>query len=146
MPEVTVAGHPLHTILNDVPVTLMPLSLGMDLAHLASGKDSYADAAYYTMVGGCASAAAAGATGIADYLSLPDQSSAKRRGTIHLAFNMALAALYIVNLLLRARRKPRSGLLPAILSLVGVAGLLISVWHGGQLVYDEGMGTEEEAI
>ena len=63
MPLTTFAGHPLHPQLITMPAGLLPFSLVLDLLHLKTGRRSYADAAYYTMIGGLAGGVAAGAAG-----------------------------------------------------------------------------------
>lgn len=52
MPQATFAGHPLHPQLIVMPAGLPPFSFLLDLLHAGTGDHSYADAAYYTMMGG----------------------------------------------------------------------------------------------
>jgi uncharacterized membrane protein len=52
--------------------------------------------------------------------------------------NVGLLALTGLNLLLRRRRRS-AGTLPMILSLITTAGLTVSAWYGGHLVYHHGM-------
>lgn len=52
MPQVTLMGHPLHPQLIVLPAGLLPFSLLLDAMHAATRDQSYADAAYYTMMGG----------------------------------------------------------------------------------------------
>jgi hypothetical protein len=47
--------------------------------------------------------------------------------------------LFGANLMLRQCRRPPTGALPMLLSLVGNAGLFVSAWYGGKLVYEPGM-------
>jgi uncharacterized membrane protein len=138
MAQTTLAGHPLHPQLIGFPVGLLPYSFVMDLMHLATGKKSYADAAYYTMVGGCVGGLAAGAAGAADYLTIPRNTESKKVGTLHGGLNLGVMALYGLNLLLR-RGRSSPGPLPVLLSLLGTAGLVVSQWYGGELVYKLGM-------
>jgi uncharacterized membrane protein len=110
----------------------------MDLLHLATGKKSYADAAYYTMVGGYVGGLAAGAAGAADYLSIPPGTESKKVGTLHGGLNLGIMGLYSLNLLMR-RGRHSPGLFPTLLSVLGTAGLVVSQWYGGELVYKLGM-------
>lgn len=139
MPKATLAGHPLHPQLIVAPAGLLPFSLVMDAMNLATGEKSYADAAYYSMVGGFVGGMAAGAAGAADYFTIPPDSHTKRIANLHAVLNIGLLGLTGVNLLLRRKRKARVGTLPALLSLVGNAGVLVSSWYGGHLVYDHGL-------
>ncbi len=52
MPQVTLMGHPLHPQLIVMPAALLPFSLILDVLHAGTRDQSYADAAYYTMMGG----------------------------------------------------------------------------------------------
>jgi len=139
MPVTTFAGHPLHPQLVEFPLGLLPFSFVMDLMHLATGKESYADAAYYSMVGGYAGGLAAGAAGAADYFTIPPNSQSKKVANLHATLNLGIMGLYSINLLLRRGRRPPTGVLPTFLSLLGTAGLIASAWYGGELVYELGM-------
>lgn len=144
MPQVTLGGHPLHPQMIVMPAGLLPFSLFLDLLYAATRRRSFADAAYYTMMGGFVSGLAAGAAGAADYQTIPATSPAKKIGTVHGIMNVSLLTLTGMNLLMRRRRR-EPGLLPILLSAVGNAGLFVSAWFGGHLVYHHGMrvrGTE----
>ena len=138
MPLTTFAGHPLHPQLITMPAGLLPFSLVLDLLHLKTGRRSYADAAYYTMIGGLAGGVAAGAAGAADYLTIPPENTAKKVAETHAVLNIGLLALTSLNLALRSHGR-RSWSLPLLLSLVGNLGLFVSAWYGGHLVYEHGM-------
>ncbi len=138
MPRTTLAGQPLHPQLVSLPIGLLPTSFVLDLMYLATGDRSYADAAYYTMVGGSAGGLAAAAAGAADYFTIPPHSESKKVANIHAGLNLGVMGLYGLNLLTRAGRRP-PGPLSLLLSLVGTAGIVVSQWYGGELVYKLGM-------
>jgi uncharacterized membrane protein len=142
MPNVTLAGHPLHPQLVEFPLGLLPFSFVLDVLHAATGKQSFADAAYYTMVGGYVGGMAAGAAGAMDYLSIPPKSESHEVANVHAGLNLGIMGLYSLNLLLRSRRRRGTGVLPMLLSAVGTAGLIASSWYGGELVYKLGMRVE----
>jgi uncharacterized membrane protein len=138
MPQITLAGHPLHPQLIVMPAGLLPFSLLLDALHAKTRDQSYADAAYYTMMGGFIGGIVAGVAGAADYGTIPEDSKAKHVGKVHGLMNIGLLGLTAINLLLRRkRRSPRP--LPIMLSLAGTAGLAVSAWYGGHLVYHHGM-------
>jgi uncharacterized membrane protein len=139
MPKTTFAGHALHPQLIVLPAGLLPFSCALDAMHLATGDKSYADAAYYTLVGGLVGGLAAGAAGAADYLTIPAESRTKRTANLHATLNIAALGLTGVNILLRSKQRKRVGGLPALLSLVTTAGVLVSSWYGGKLSYEQGM-------
>lgn len=151
MPQITLAGHPLHPQLIVMPAGLLPFSLVLDALHAGTGDHSYADAAYYAMIGGLLGGVAAGAAGAADYGTIPRDSEARKIGMIHGMMNVGLLALTGLNVWMRRKRRS-PGALPMLLSLVGNAGLFVSAWYGGHLVYHHGMrvrgsplaGTPEE--
>jgi len=152
MPQVTLMGHPLHPQMIVMPAGLLPFSLVLDAMHAATRDQSYADAAYYTMMGGFWGGLAAGAAGAADYGTIPSDSKAKAVGRLHGVMNVGLLALTGLNLLMRRKRRS-AGALPMTLSLLTIAGLTVSAWYGGHLVYHHGMrvrgtdlaGSPEEA-
>jgi uncharacterized membrane protein len=138
MPKSTLAGHPLHPQLIAAPMGLLPFSCVMDLMYLATGDEEYADAAYYTLVGGLVGGVAAGAAGAVDYLAIGNHQPAKKAANLHAILNIAALSLWGVNLSLR-RRRQRSGRLVASLSVIGTLALLVSQWFGGYLVYNKGL-------
>jgi uncharacterized membrane protein len=52
--------------------------------------------------------------------------------------NVGLLAMTGLNLLMRRKRRS-AGALPMLLSLVTTAGLTVSAWYGGHLVYHHGL-------
>lgn len=138
MPKTTLFGHPLHPQLIAFPLGLLPFSGMMDAVYLATRKRSYADAAYYSMVAGYAGAAIAGLAGLPDYLAIPDKTQVKRTANTHVILNIAVTSLYTVNLASRTSNR-RPGVIQALMSLVGFAGLFASSWFGGHMVYHQGM-------
>lgn len=137
MKQLTLAGHPVHPQVISGPVALIPFSAVMDVMYLATGKQGYADAAYYSLVGGVATGAAAAVTGAADYLTISPGGPMKQTANTHALLNVGMMTLQVVNLGLRRQRS--SGLAPAILSLIGTAAVAVSSWYGGKLVYKHGM-------
>lgn len=138
MPQVTLMGHPLHPQLITLPAGLLPFSVLLDVMHLTTRDQSYADAAYYTMMGGFFGGIAAGVAGAADYGTIPRDSKARQIGRLHGAMNVGLLAVTGLNLLMRRKRRS-AGALPMTISLMATAGLTFSAWLGGHLVYHHGM-------
>jgi len=56
--------------------------------------------------------------------------------------NLLAVVLFCVNFWLRAQRAP-GGDLPVILSVIGVAFIIISGWLGGELVYVRGVAVKQ---
>lgn len=141
MPKSTMAGHPLHPMLIVAPAALIPFAFILDAMHRRSGKDSYADAAYYSQVGGLAGGLAAGVAGAMDYLAIESGTDAKRTGNVHAALNLGALALTAANVLARRNsRHHRGGSLA--MSAIAAAGVMVSGWFGGRLVYEHGVRVE----
>ena len=138
MPQVTFMGHPLHPQLIVLPSALLPFSLYLDAMHASTRDQSYADAAYYTMMGGFLGGIAAGAAGAADYGTIPSNTKASQIGRLHGVMNVSLLVLTGLNLFMRRKRRS-AGTLPMMLSLITTVGLTVSAWYGGHLVYHHGM-------
>jgi uncharacterized membrane protein len=138
MPRITFAGHPLHPQLVEAPTGLIPMSLAMDVGYLATGKRSYADAAYYTMLGGYVGALAAAMAGTGDYFAIPSHTPTKRLANTHLVLNLAVVGLTSLNLL-RRRGRSKIGTVEVGMSAFGNLLLLVSAWYGGQMVYGRGL-------
>jgi uncharacterized membrane protein len=122
----------------------MPLSLVLDIIHARTKKATYADAAYYSMVGGYVGGLAAALAGLGDYLTISPRSKTKRYADVHLTLNLGMMSLYTINLLLRRSKRPPSGPVPLALNLIGNLGLIVSAWYGGHMVYAQGMRVKDK--
>jgi uncharacterized membrane protein len=138
-------GHPLHAFLVHLPMALWPTALAFDiLAYVRHDNDlSLTLTAWWCILVGLITAAAAIPTGIADWTGIRPGRPARKLGLLHAALNSAVFALFIVNFTLRCLRGPyvpsitRTELL---LSAIAVALLFPSAYLGGLLVYDHGIG------
>jgi uncharacterized membrane protein len=139
MAKLNLAGHPLHSIVNDSVIALLPFALTMDVLHATSQEDSYADAAYYGLVGVIGGALVSAASGALDYLSIPSGSQAKRTANAHALMNVLTLAASAGSLVARGNnpRRPGAWALPlcATANVLMVAG----AWYGGHLVFDLGV-------
>ncbi len=140
----SIGKHPVHPMLVVVPLGLLNFSTFADLMY-ASGKGdpTWKEVSNRTMAGGILTALAAAVPGLIDLLSL--KGRAKRVGLAHMALNLGIVGLFSYNLWRRIK-SPEDP--PATnLSLAGTAGLILSGWLGGELVYVHRSGVEipEEA-
>src|SRR5262249_58672442 len=76
--------------------------------------------------------------GVIDFFAITDPR-AGRVALLHLAINAGLVLLFGVNTWLRTLLSPTS-MVPLLLSVVGIAGLMVSGWLGGELVYVHRVG------
>lgn len=134
-----IAKHPIHPMLVAIPIGLWLFSLACDLIHFAGAtSDNWLIVARYTIVGGIVGALIAAVPGFIDMLALP--WSLKRVALIHMAINLTVVALYVVNAWMRSRGYEGGGAF--LLSLIAVAMLGVSGWLGGKLVYVHGVAVE----
>ncbi|MES2901232.1 MAG: DUF2231 domain-containing protein [Pseudomonadota bacterium] len=138
MPKSTFAGHPLHPMLIVAPAALLPFGFVMDALERATGKDSYANAAYYGLAGGLGGGLVAAAAGFADYLAISPGTPVKRTANMHALLNTGALACTAANLALRSRQPAHRGGSLA-LSAIAAVGVLVSGWFGGRMVYEQGM-------
>jgi uncharacterized membrane protein len=140
-----IAGHPIHPMLVTIPIGLWVFSLVCDLVALRSAEpETWNLVAQYALIGGIVGALAAALPGLVDLLSLRDKAI-KKTALVHMAINLTVVALYVVNAWLRAGQEGTAGGTPFILSLVAVAMLVVSGWLGGKMVYLAGVGVSPEA-
>lgn len=141
MPRSTLAGHPLHPMLIVAPAALLPFGFILDAMHQATGKPSYANAAYYSLVGGLIGGLAAGAAGAMDYMTIRPETDVKRTANVHASLNGAALAVTAANVLARRDQPDHAGGSLA-LSAIAALGVLVSGWFGGRMVYEQGMRVE----
>jgi len=134
----SVDKHPLHPILVAFPIGLWLFSLVCDLVHQFGHEKIWSVMAWYAMVAGLLGALAAAVPGVIDFFAITDPR-AGRVALLHLAVNAGLVLLFGVNAWLRTLLSPTS-MVPLLLSVVGIAGLTVSGWLGGELVYVHRVG------
>ena len=139
----TVAEHPVHPMLIPFPIALWMFSLASDLIYLFGfGGAVWKDIALYTMAGGIIGGLAAAIPGYVDYRSLSDPVIV-RVAQMHMVINVGLIVLFTINAGLRILNGTEA-LLPVFLSVLGVAGLGVSGWLGGELVYVQGVAVQPD--
>jgi len=121
-----VRGHPLHAIVTDGPITLIPLALAASVAARArsSRETRFADDAAQRLA--LASIVPAVLLGWWDWLTIPGEHEAHSPATLHGLVNSAAAAC-VVGALWRPRR--------AELLALAAATIAVGGWLGGDLVY-----------
>src|SRR5215467_2810987 len=136
-----VAKHPIHPMLVVFPIGLWVAALVFDIIFAATGRPSLRTAALWNVGAGVVGALLAAIPGFVDWLSLTGRAA--RIGTYHMIFNLAAVVIFAINWFVRTRIAGDSPW-PLILSIVGVIGVGISGWLGGELVYRERVGVDEE--
>ena len=139
----SIGKHPIHPMLVTFPIGLWVFSLVCDLIGLAVADPSvWVTVAFYTMVGGLVGALIAAVPGFIDLLFYKGGIPPLKKITLtHMTINLCAVVLYAVNIWLRIDRT--AGMqVPIILSVIGVCGIAVSGWLGGQMVHVFGVGVE----
>ena len=97
-----VHGHPIHAILSDGPVVLIPLAVAAELLD-RSGRGRELRLGDAATAAAAATASAAGMVGWIDWLTIPPDHPARRPATIHGIINTG--AILAVTAALPARRQ-----------------------------------------
>lgn len=135
-----VKKHPLHPMLVAVPIGLWVFALVCDIVAASGGTGAWRSVALYCVTGGIVGAVLAAVPGLIDYLSI-DEAAMRRIATFHLIVNVCALVIFAINLWSRLSLPPTS-VLPLILSVIGVVGIGIGGWLGGEMVYVKGMAVE----
>lgn len=144
--SVVVARHPLHPMLIPIPIGAFLLTLIGDLAYTFTSNPFWYSFSTWTMGVGIVGALLAAIPGLIDYFTVVPRGEARRQATIHMALNLGIATLFVVNLALRLFTTASTGpnwWLSLALTLFGNVALLYSGWLGGELVYRHKLGVEE---
>jgi nitrite reductase/ring-hydroxylating ferredoxin subunit/uncharacterized membrane protein len=118
-------GHPVHSVVTDVPVGALTVSIVADLI----GQPLVADV---SMLLGVLAMVAAAVTGLADYTEV--DGNARTRATVHGTLMVVTLVLYLISLLIRSGNPP-DRLVAIVLALAGYLLLALAAAIGGDLVY-----------
>jgi nitrite reductase/ring-hydroxylating ferredoxin subunit/uncharacterized membrane protein len=118
-------GHPVHSVVTDVPVGALTVSIVADLI----GQHLVADV---SMLLGVLAMVAAAVTGLADYAEV--DGNARNRATVHGTLMVVTLALYAVSLVIRSGNPP-DRLIAIVLATAGYLLLALAAAIGGDLVF-----------
>ena len=139
----SIGGHPIHPMLIPFPIGLLVFSVVADLIYLWRGNSVWENhVAFYTLLAGIIGGAAAAIPGLIDWATLTDPAAVKVANW-HARVNIIGLVIFIASFYLRttsgAKWITSFPMLPIILSLVGVIGLTIAGYLGGELVFRHGV-------
>jgi uncharacterized membrane protein len=131
------------------PIGLLVFSLVADLIYLWRGNLVWKDyIAFYTLLAGIIGAAAAAIPGLIDWATLTDRAAVKVANW-HARVNIIGLIIFISSFYLRttsgAKLIPSMPMLPVVLSIIGVIGLGIAGYLGGELVFRHGVAVDVPA-
>jgi uncharacterized membrane protein len=136
----SIKKHPVHPMLVGLPIGLWVFALVCDVVAVAGGSAVWSTIAFYCVAAGIGGAVMAAVPGLVDYFSI-DEAEMKRIANFHLIANSVALLIFAVNLWARLAL-PAGSRVPLILSLLGVAGIGIGGWLGGEMVYVKGMAVQ----
>jgi uncharacterized membrane protein len=136
--------HPLHPVIVHIPAALWPGALIFDLLSRCNiGGNAMVRLSFYAITMGLAGALLAVPTGLVDWGAIKKEKPAWKIGLYHMALNLVVALLFAVNLGVRVqtfREATQVAPAPVLLSAIGTLLLLGSIYLGGLMVFDYGVG------
>ncbi|MFP5264794.1 MAG: Rieske 2Fe-2S domain-containing protein [Blastocatellia bacterium] len=133
-------GHPLHSVLTDIPVGAWTAALVLDAMDEMSEGKKFGRGADAAVAVGIVGAVASAVTGLTDWHKT--DGTARRVGVTHGLMNATALALYATSLVCRRSNDRRAG---RGLSFLGYAIASASAYLGGHLVYSEQVGVDHTA-
>lgn len=135
----SIAKHPLHPMLIPLPIGLWIFSLACDIIAVWTGNQTWWITSLYAMGGGVIGALIAALPGFVDLFTM-HASKEKRLGLWHMAINLTIVVIYVVNFLWRRTSPDNWG--QVALSVVAILLLTVSGWLGGEMVYVYGTAVD----
>lgn len=140
-----IMGHPIHPILIPFPLGLLSTSVVFDVVHLLTGNAKWSEISFWMIAVGVIGGLLAAVFGLIDWLGIPSGTRAKAIGLGHGLSNVVMVGLFAVSWVLRSGAPGDPGVLPIILSFLGVGLASLGGFLGGELVFRMGIGVAEEA-
>jgi uncharacterized membrane protein len=136
-------GHPLHPAVVHVPLALWIVAAVCDiLVFREVAVTVLTRLSLYCVVGGLLGAVIAVPTGIAEWVPIKKEKPAWKLALYHMLLNVAAAALFVANLILRLRELGTADALSKsvlITSVTGAVLLVASGYIGSLMAYDHGI-------
>lgn len=145
----SIGGHPIHPMLIPFPIGLLVFSLIADFIYLWRGNPIWENyIAFYALLGGIIGAAAAAIPGLIDWATLTDRAAIKVANW-HARVNIIGLVIFIASFYLRTSSGAKwivsMPMLPFVLSLIGVVGLAVAGYLGGELVFRHGIAVDVQS-
>jgi len=136
-------GHPIHPALVHFPLAFLIGAFGFDLAGRAGNTPALWTTGAYLAVAGIVTALLAAIPGFLDYfLTVPPDSSGKRRATQHMVVNLTAVLLFAVAWVLRDGVASLPGTPVLLAEGLGAGLLLVGGYLGGVLVSRNQIGVD----
>lgn len=142
--RIAVAGHPIHAMLVAFPIALCVSTLGADALYWWTGDPFWPRAALWAAGVGFVMGILAGIAGTAELLLVP---GIRIRAASWTHFILAVMLLSVLGANWGIRLgDPAGAVLPwgFLASLLAAGMTAMTGWHGGKLVFDYGLGTQND--
>jgi uncharacterized membrane protein len=141
-----ILGHPVHPMLVVFPVGLLVTATIFDAVDVLGGPDLLGTVAFWDITVGLVAGLLAAATGVAEWLTIPAGTRAKRLGLLHAGLNAVVLVLFLASWLLRlGGADHRQSVALLLVEVVAVVVAVAAAWYGGELAYRLGIGVEPGA-
>jgi uncharacterized membrane protein len=138
-------GHPVHPILVPFPLGLLTTSVIFDIIHLLTGGARWAEISFWMIAVGVVAGLLAAVFGLIEWLAIPPGTRAKAIGLWHGLSNVVMVALFAASWLVRSSAPGDPGVLPIVLSFLGVGLASLGGFLGGELVFRMGIRVAQGA-
>lgn len=140
-----ILGHPAHAAATHIPMGSLLLVPLWDLGAWLGDAPVLWTVARWSLLAGVASGAVAATLGFLDYVALPAERRLLTLANRHALLVGTAIVLALGSLLLRDGASPPD-LLSGGLSAAAALLLVIGGWHGAELVYGHGVGSEHRRL
>lgn len=137
-------GHPFHALLVTVPIGSWVAAVIFDIVALAGDDpEAFTIGARWLYGIGVIGAVVAAVFGLLDYTRLTPGTRARRIATLHMVLNLSAVVIFAIvwALHLGVEQVPVGAL---VLGIVGLLGLAVSGFLGGELVFRHGVRVADE--
>jgi uncharacterized membrane protein len=140
----------LHAALNDLPAALLLMAVLFELLALATRKEGFRQASFWTLIAGAIGGAAAVLSGLQAEENIAHGEAVHRVMKTHELLGFITLAIFGVLAVWRIWREKRMGAteraLALALSLGGAGVLIATATYGGRLVFDHAAGIPTEVL
>jgi len=138
-------GHSIHQQLIAFPLGLLGMAVIFDLISLWTKNMHWTEVAFYMIGAGIVTGLLAALFGAIDWFAIPNNTRAKRVGTVHGVGNVVVVLLFAVSFYVRWQNPIAVSDLAYVCSFLGFVLALFTGWLGGELVDRLGVGVDEGA-